>query len=116
MFQQVVHKGGESEINYIKIFQNAKALSISVRNIYTGDKLIQTCVDNFQQGGNYSAHIEKHQAELKRKEDIIDQKSLSTSDLQINYLNLVNLVRNNEREHFARSRFSHCGVSCPTEK
>ena len=25
-FQQVVHKGGESEINYINIFQNAKAL------------------------------------------------------------------------------------------
>ena len=29
-FQQVTHKGGESEINYIKRFQNAKALSVSV--------------------------------------------------------------------------------------
>ena len=26
IFQQVVHKGGESEINYIKIFQNAQVL------------------------------------------------------------------------------------------
>ena len=30
MFKQVVHKGGESEINYIRIFKNAKALKISV--------------------------------------------------------------------------------------
>ena len=27
-FQQVTHKGGESSINYIKIFQNAQALSV----------------------------------------------------------------------------------------
>ena len=27
-FQQVTHKGGESEINYIKRFQNAHALSV----------------------------------------------------------------------------------------
>ena len=30
LFQQVIHKGGESAINYIKIFQNAKALEISL--------------------------------------------------------------------------------------
>ena len=29
-FQQVTHKGGESAINYIKRFQNAHALSVSV--------------------------------------------------------------------------------------
>ena len=28
MFQQVVHKGGKSIINYIKRFKNAKALEI----------------------------------------------------------------------------------------
>ena len=33
-FQQVTHKGGESEINYIKRFQNAHALSLSVGNSY----------------------------------------------------------------------------------
>ena len=41
MFQQVVHKGGKSYINYIKIFQNAKALKISVGNIYTEDQLMK---------------------------------------------------------------------------
>ena len=33
-FQQVTHKGGESSINYIKSFQNAHTLSVSVGNIY----------------------------------------------------------------------------------
>ena len=28
LFQQVIHKVGESEINYINIFQNTKALEI----------------------------------------------------------------------------------------
>ena len=36
-FQQVTHKGGESEINYIKSFQNAYALSVSVVNSYSED-------------------------------------------------------------------------------
>ena len=31
-FQQVTHKGGESAINYIKIFHNAQALSVSAGN------------------------------------------------------------------------------------
>ena len=39
MFQQVVHKGEDSEINYVKIFQDAKVLVISVVNIYTEDNL-----------------------------------------------------------------------------
>ena len=34
-FQQVTHKGGESAINYIKRFQNAQALSVSVGNSYS---------------------------------------------------------------------------------
>ena len=36
-FQQVTHKGGESAINYIKRFQNAHALSVSVGNRYSED-------------------------------------------------------------------------------
>ena len=35
MFQKVVHKGGESEINYIKIYKSTKALEISVGNGYS---------------------------------------------------------------------------------
>ena len=34
-FQQVTHKGGESEINYIKKFKNTQALSVSVGNNYS---------------------------------------------------------------------------------
>ena len=62
-FQQVTHKGGESSINYIKIFQNEHALSVSVGNNHSEDQLMKTFMDNFEQGGKYSAHIASHQAE-----------------------------------------------------
>ena len=48
-FQQVTHKGGESAINYIKRFQNAQALSVSVGNSYYEDQIMHTFMDNFQQ-------------------------------------------------------------------
>ena len=35
IFQQVTHNGGESAINYTKMFQNAQALSVSVGNSYS---------------------------------------------------------------------------------
>ena len=66
-FQQVTHKGGEYAINYINIFQNAHALSVSVRNSYSEDQLMHTFLDNFHQGGKYSAQIASHQAELRRE-------------------------------------------------
>ena len=87
MFQKVVHKGGESEIKYIKIIHNAKDLATSVVNSYTEDQLVRTLLDNFQQGGKYSDYKEKHIAELRREERFIDQKLLSISDLQIDNLN-----------------------------
>ena len=46
IFQQVTHKGGESAMNYIKRFQNAQALSVSVGNTYPEDKLMHTFLDN----------------------------------------------------------------------
>ena len=49
-FQQVTHKGGDSAINYIKRFQNAHALSVSVGNNYSEDQLMHTFLDNFHQG------------------------------------------------------------------
>ena len=49
-FKQVTHKGGESAINYIKIFQNEQALSVSVGNSYSEDQLMHTFLDNFHQG------------------------------------------------------------------
>ena len=50
-FQRVTHKGGESAINYIKRFQNAHALSVSVGKSYSEDQLMHTFLDNFHQGG-----------------------------------------------------------------
>ena len=66
-FQQVTHKGGESAINYIKRFQNAHALSVSVENRYSEDQLMHTFLNKFYQGGKYSAQIAIHQAELRRE-------------------------------------------------
>ena len=54
-------------MNYIKTSQNAKDLSIYVRNSYSEDQLIHTFLDNFQQGGKYSTQIHSHQAELRRE-------------------------------------------------
>ena len=45
-------KGEESAINYIKIFQNAQALSVSVENSYSENQLMHTFLDSFHQGGN----------------------------------------------------------------
>ena len=52
MFQQVINKGGESEINYIKIFYNSTSSVISVGNSYSEDHLMQTFLDNYQKGKN----------------------------------------------------------------
>ena len=87
-FQQVTNKGGEYAMDYIKIFQNAHTLSISVVNSYSEDQLMHTFLDNFHQGGKYSAQIDRHQAELRREEKFTDQNSLNISSLQTDYLNL----------------------------
>ena len=55
IFQQVTHKRGESALNYIKRFQNAQALSVSLGNKYSKYQLIHIFLDNFYQGGEYSA-------------------------------------------------------------
>ena len=55
--KQVTHKGGESEINYIKIFQNTQALSVQVINSYFGDQLLHIFLEIFHQSGKYTANI-----------------------------------------------------------
>ena len=45
-------------------------------------------MDNFCQGGKYSAQIAIHQAELKIEETFTDQKYLSIISLQTDYLNI----------------------------
>ena len=59
-------------MNYINIFQNAQALSVSVVNTYSEDKLMHTILDDFHQGRKYSAQIATHQAELRREEIFTD--------------------------------------------
>ena len=68
-------------MNYIKRYQNAQALSVSVGNTYSEYQLMHTFLDNFHQGGIYSDQIASHQAELRREEDFTDQKYLSISSL-----------------------------------
>ena len=87
-------------MNYIKRFQNADALSVYVGITYSEDQMMHTILDNFHQGGKYSAQIASDQAELRREEKFTDQKYLSISSLQTDYLNLESSSgcgRNSER-------------------
>ena len=108
----MTHKGGESTINYIKRFQNAHALSVSVGNSYSEDQLMHTFLDNFHQGGKYSAQIASHQAELRREEKFTDQKSWNISSLQTDYLNLDSTsgyTKNSEIAHIVQTKCTFCG-------
>ena len=51
LFQKVIQKGVESEINYSKIFKEAKALGFSVQNSYSEYQLMHTFLDKLQHGG-----------------------------------------------------------------
>ena len=57
LFQKVIHMGRESEIKCFKIFQNDKALEISVINSFSEDQLMHTFLEHFNQGGKYSTQI-----------------------------------------------------------
>ena len=88
ILQQDTHKGGESDMNSIKRFQNSEASSVSVGNYHSEDQMMHTFMDNFHQGGKYSAQISSHQAELRMEEKFTDQTYLSISSLQTDYLNM----------------------------
>ena len=81
LFQQVTHKRWESAMNYIKIFQNAQVLSVSVVKSYSEDQLMKIFLDNFHQSGKYSSQIASHQVELRIEGKVTDQRSLSISSL-----------------------------------
>ena len=61
-FQQVIQKGMDPKINYIKIFQNSKALEISVSNSYSEYQIMHTFLDNFHKSGKLYYQIAIHQA------------------------------------------------------
>ena len=71
VFQKVTHKGGEWAMNYIKIFRNAQAFSVSVGNFYSEDQLMNILLDNFHQGRKYTAQIAIHQEELRREKNVL---------------------------------------------
>ena len=112
IFQQVTHKGGEYITNYIKIFQNAQAFSVSVGKNYSEDQLMHIFLENFHQGGKYSAQIANHQGEFRTEGNFTDQKYLSISSLQTDYLNLDNRSycgKNSEGENLFQTKCTFCG-------
>ena len=69
-------------------------------------------MDNFHQGRKYSSQIASHQAELRREEKFTDQKYLSISSLQTDYLNIDRISgcgRNSERENTVQTKCNFCG-------
>ena len=69
-------------------------------------------LDNFHQGGKYSAHIASHQAELRREETFTDQKSLNILSLKTDYLNIdtsSGSSRNSERARDIQIKCTLCG-------
>ena len=73
IFQQVTHKRGELAINYVQKSQDLQTLSVSVGNSYSEFQLMHTFLDDFHQGGKYSAQIARHQAEFRREENLTDK-------------------------------------------
>ena len=70
-FRKVTHEGGGYAINYINIFKNVQALSVSVENFYSEDQLMHTFLDNFHQGGKCSSQIARHHTELRREGNLL---------------------------------------------
>ena len=101
-------------MNYIRIFKNAQDSSVLVGNNYSEDQLMHTIVDNFHQGGKHYSQIASHQVKLRREENFTDQKSLSISYLQTDYLNLHSSSDcgiNIERENTVQTKCTFCGGS-----
>ena len=69
-------------------------------------------LENFHQGGKYSAQIANHQAELRMEGKFTDQKSLSISSLQTDYINLDSSSycgKNSEGENLFQTKCTFCG-------
>ena len=70
-------------------------------NGYSGDQLMHI-LDNINNGEKCIAQIASHQSELIREENVTNQKYLSVTSLQVDYLNIYSSSgshRNNEREN-----------------
>ena len=99
-------------MDYIKIFQNAEDLSVYVESSDSDNQMMHTFLDNFHQGGKYSAKIASHQAKSRREVKFTDKKSLSILSLHTDYLNLdrrSGFGRNIERENTVQIKCNFCG-------
>ena len=99
-------------MNYIKIFQNVQALSFSVGNNYSEDKPMQTFMDNFHQGGKYSAQIASHQAELRKEDKFTDKNIYLFHPYILDYLNLGSISgcgRSSDRSNTVQTECNFCG-------
>ena len=73
---------------------------------------MHTFLDNFEEGGRYSAQKASHQAELRREENFTDQKSLNNSSLQTDYLNIDSssgFGRDSEMAYAVQTECTFCG-------
>ena len=94
-------------MNYINRLQSAQAFSISVGNGYFENQLMHIFLNNFYQGGKYTSEIAIHQAEIKRQEIFTNQKYLSITFLQTDYLNFDSSSgsgRNNEGANLCQTK------------
>ena len=77
-------------------------------------------MDDFHQGAKYSAQIASHQVELRREGNFTDQKYLSISSLQTDYLNIYSSLgcgKNSVRENTSQTKCTFCGdANHSTEK
>ena len=106
IFHKVTHKGGGSEKNYINRFLNAQAFSVSAGKTYYKYQWMKIFLDNFHQGGKYTAHIDRNQSELRREVIFTDHKYLSITSLQTDYLNIESSSvsgRKHERENLVHN-------------
>ena len=86
-------------------------MSVSVGNNYSGDQFIHIVLDNFRQGGKYTAQMSGHQAELIKEENFTNQKYFSISSPQADYLNICissGSGRNIERANLVHKKYTFC--------
>ena len=76
---------------------------------------MHTFLDNFHQGGKYSAQLSSHQEELRGEETFTDQKRLNISSLQTDYLNLDSSSsgssRHSWRAYYVQEKCTFCGIN-----
>ena len=71
-------------------------------------------LDNFCQGRKYTAQIASHQTNLRIEEHYTEQKYISITSLQSEYLNFVmgsSFDRNKERADLVQKKRNFCGVA-----